>query len=804
MHAWSDDLRFAFRILSRQKLLTLVAAATLALGIGANTAIFSTVSGILWNTLPYPESERLAAIWGANPKMGFNQASVSFRDIEDWRAVQSFERVSAWRFFQVSLSGSAEPRSTLAVESDAELFEVLREKAALGRTYDDNERQPGEHRAAIITESLWRRDYAADPGILGRDIRLDGANYTVIGIMPPGFTLLYSDAEVFIPLRLTPEQKTNRDTRGLRALARLVPGHTITQADAELQTRAKAIEATEPEAYRGWTAHVSPLELDVIDKGARMSIETMFWAVMGVLLIACANLAALLLARGALRQRELAIRASMGAGQGRIIRLLLTESLTLSFLGGILGAGFAAWAIPVLRSIAPEKFPRLEFVQLDPKALLYTFLLCVTTGLIAGLAPAWLLSRGELASTLREGGRGGTFSRQRLLQSLVTAEVALAMVLLTVTGLLVRSLIGQIYGDPGFDRTHLVTAVVTLPKALYAQDREQAEFHRAAIAALRRDSRIQSASVVQSLPLGGSNTWYVVDIEGRALGPNERNMAGFLAVLPGYFNTLGVPVLEGRDLSDTDSGDTLKVAVINQTMARRFWPDDPHPVGRRFRAGGPNDPGPYLTVVGICRDVRHQGPAFPPRPEMFVPITQTSSRRMIYLARTNVAPARAADAVRDAIWSVDRNQPISDLQTMDELIDRRLAGPRVTAQILGFLAALALLLAGLGIYGVLSYLTSQRAREIGIRVALGAVPVDIVQLVLRRGFLLSGLGLAIGLACAAATAPLIRNLLAGIQPHDTTSFLLSGGSLLAVALFACAFPVVRALRTDPVSVLREE
>jgi predicted permease len=804
MAAWREDVRFAIRMLWRQKLLTLIATLTLALGMGMNTAIFSTVSGILWNTLPYPDAERLVAVWGENQKQGFTHASVSYRDAQDWQAMKSFDGLSVYQFQQVALSGSAEPRSVSAVEATAGFFDVLGEKAALGRTFDDSERAPGEHRVAVITEGLWRREFGGDAAAVGREMRMEGRAYTIIGIMPPGFSFLYSRADVFFPMRPTPERQTRRDWRGMRVLARLAPGQTIEQANAELQGIVKSVEQSEPVSNLGWGARVHPLELDVIDRGARLSIQTMFWAVMGVLLIACTNIASLLLARGTLRQRELAIRSSLGAGQGRIARLLLTESLVLSLLGGIFGAAFAAWAIPVIKSLAPKDFPRLEFVKLDMAALGYTFLLCLSCGLIAGLAPAWMLSRGELARTLHEGGRGGTFSRQRLLQSLVAAEVALAMILLTVTGLLVRSVTGELAGDPGFDRTHLITATVALPQASYPESPQQAEFFRRAAETLRRDARVQSASAVQTIPLGGSNSWSPVVVEGRAAAVGERNLVGFLAVLPDYFETLRVPLLAGRDFTDNDRDKTLQVAIVNQTMARRFWPDDPNPLGRRLRLEQAGKDNPWITIVGIARDVRHQGAMRPARPEMYLPVAQAPTRRLILIARTRGEPAQAASALRNAVWAVDRNQPVTEVETMDELIDRRMAGPRVTVQILGFLAVLALLLAGLGIYGVLSYLTSQRSKEIGIRVALGAVQQDIIRLVLSRGFLLAGLGLAVGAGTAAAVTPLVRSLLSGVEPHDPASFSYSAAALLAVAVFACVFPVVRALRLDPVRVLREE
>lgn len=798
------DIRFAVRMLGRQKLLTAIAAITLALGMGVNTTIFSTVSGILWHSLPYPSSERLIAIWGQNQRLNFGQVNVSFREVEHYRQNSTaLEDLTPYRWTQAGLRAAGSPSSIQAVETGEDFFRILQQAPAMGRTFLPEEQQPGDKRVAVITAGLWQREFGGDPNIVGREVLIDGRTHTIVGVMPPDFSFLYSRAEIFLPLRLTPEQRDRRDFRAFRAIGRLAPGKTVAQADAELKTLAKSLEDLDPAGGRGWSAQLRPLELDVIERGARISILTMFGAVFGVLLIACANVASLLLARGTLRQRELAIRASLGAGQARIARLLLTESLVLSLLGGAMAIVFAWWAIPLLRSLAPQDFPRLDLVQLDAGALGYTFLICLVTGLLAGAFPAWMLTRGGLSQTLREGGRGGTFSRQRVLQGLVTAEIALAMVLLTVTGLLVRSLSGQLL-DAGFDRSNLMTGAVSLPDSLYPDKRRRAEFFRAAWDKLRNDGRVIGASAVQTLPLGETSSWTPILIEGRpALPEGERNLTGFMVVLPGYFDTMRIPMLAGRDFTSNDNLDAEPVAIINQTMARRYWPEDRQPLGRRLRLL--NEPDQRaITVVGIARDVHHNGASRPPRPEMYVPALQSNQASLFLVVRTRRDIAPAASAIRDAVWTVDRNQPVAQLQTMDELFERRMAGPKVTVQILGFTGVLALLLSGLGIYGVLSYLTSQRSREIGIRMAIGAQRAHIAGLVARRGLILAAAGLLSGSTGAAAITPLIRNILDGVQPHDLPSFAWSGVALACTAILACVAPVARALRCDPVRILREE
>jgi putative ABC transport system permease protein len=790
-------------MLSRQKVLTAVAAVTLALGMGMNTAIFSTVSGILWHTLPYAEPQELVSVWAENQKQNFNRVSLSPREVEDWRAAHSLRQLAPYRYSQVGLRGTGDPQSIMVVEAGLGFFDVLRQPPMMGRLFSPEEQQPGDHRVAVITDALWRREFGGEAGVLGKEIRIDGRIHTVIGVLPPDFSFLYSKTDLFLPLQLTDEQRSRRDFRSLRAIGRLNPGYSVAAADQELRGIAARADEAEPQAIRGWSASVRPLEMEVIDRGARLSIQTMFWAVIGVLLIACTNITSLLLARGALRQRELAIRASLGAGQARLARLLLTESVVLCLLGGVLGTFFARWALPVIRSLAPKDFPRLEYVQLDSSALLYTFLLCLLCGLVAGAAPAWLLTRGELARTLHEGGRGGTFSRQRFLQSLVVTEFALAMVLLTITGLLVRSLTAQLNGDTGFDRSRLLIATLNLPASEYPERRQQARFYQAVAEGLRRDARIQHASAVQSVPLAGSSSFTPIAIEGQPQSAADRKLAGFMAVLPDYFATLGVPLLSGRDVTASDDDTAPQVAIINETMAKRYWPGDASPLGRRFQLVGVREPK-WITVIGLARDVRHLGPTRPARPEIYLPVAQTTNRTLVLMARTEANPVHAAAAMQAAVWAVDRNQAITQLETMEDLVDRRLAGPRVTVQILGFLAGLALLLSALGIYGVLSYLTNQRAKEIGIRVALGAVPRDVVQLVLRRGFLLAGIGLVVGCAGAAALTPLVRNILDGVQPHDARSFSMAAVALVVAAIGASAFPVLRALRLDPVRVLREE
>ncbi|MBL8230770.1 MAG: ABC transporter permease [Bryobacterales bacterium] len=803
MQTLCDDIRYSLATLWRQRLLTLVAILTLALGMGLNVAIFSAVSGILWNTLPYPGGERLISIWGANPQRQFNQINVSVKETEMLAKATSLARIVPYRFVQAGLRTTGSARSVDAVEAGDGFFDILGHAPAMGRKFEAAEQLRTDQRVVILSASLWKTEFGGDPGVVGKELVINSRTHTVIGVMPPGFDFLYRNIGIYLPLALTPEQRNDRGMRSFRAVALIQPGTTLSAATDEMRAIAKGFQESAPDIDRGWTVRVHPLELEVIPQGARLSMQTLFWAVMGVLLIACTNIASLQLARGILRQRELAIRASLGAGQGRIARLLLTESILLSMLGGLAGIVFAWWGLPVLRSLAPPGFPRMEMVTLNPTVLAYAFGLCLLCGLIAGAAPAWMLTRGELARTLHEGGRGGTSSRRAVLQGLVALEVALAMVLLTVTGLLVRSLSSSLLGDPGFDKSGLLTASVSLSNDAYPDARSRAAFFENVASKIRQDRRILTFSAVQTIPLGGSSSWTPITVEGRNTSPGERDLTGFMAVLPRYFETLRVPLLAGRDFDERDTGDSERVAVVNQTMAQRFWPDDRVPLGRKLFLAGGRETRP-ITVIGVTRDVRHNGTNQPARPEMYLPVAQTNNSRMFLIARAANDPYAIAQAFRDAVGAVDRNQAIAQIDSMEEIIDRRLAGPRATVQILGVVTVLAVLLAGIGIYGVLSYLTSQRAREIGIRVALGAQPGSVVRLVLTRGVALAGLGLVAGTLGAYALTPLVRSLLDGVEPHDPRSFSVATAVLLIVSLLACANPVRRALRLDPAKVLREE
>ncbi len=795
-----EDIRFGLRMLGRRRGLTGLAILTLALGVGLNTAIFSVVAGYFWAPLPYGDAENLVSLAQTNPGLGIGESRISLSDRQDWGAASSLDSIVAFRPRMASLSGPGAPLSVETVASGPELFEVLRTPAALGRTFNHAERGAGTHRVAVITDGLWRAQFGADSRAVGRDFRLDGRNYTLIGVLPPGFHFLYRPSQVFIPLDISPEAASRRDARNLRALARLAPGVTARQAAQELAALSARLDQRYPATNRGWKADVRPAAHLFLPRNARTALTAMYFGVTFVLLIACVNLASLLLSRGTMRGRELAIRAALGAREGALTRLLLTESALLGLAGGAAGIALAWVALPLLRPMAPAGLGQVENLVLDLRGLAYGLVLSLGSGLLAGWIPAFAMTRGELGRALRGSGRGSTAGGRGTLTGLVVAEVVLSVVLLAASGLMVKSVSGQLTADAGFDRTGLMTAKVSLPEPVYREPRQVADFYRRVLAEIRRDPRVRAAAAAQTLPLAGGDQWSRVTVESsRARDARDENLAGWMVVSDGYFDTLGIPILSGRGFTEWDTPDSPPVVIVNQTMARQYWPGAADPLGQRLKAGG-DDAGPWATVIGVARDVRHLGALEPARPEVYVPHAQAPGRAMTLVARGG----GLAQAMREAVWRVDREQPLYEVESVEALIERGAAGPRATAKVLGFLAIVALLLAATGIYGVIGYLAAQRTREIGVRLALGARRADIFGMVLRGGLARAAAGLVVGLPAAVAVTPVLKSILFGLEPHDGGTFVLVSVLLLAVAGLASLAPALRAMRVDPLRVLREE
>lgn len=795
-----QDLRLAARSLARNRAWTFIAVAALALGVGANVAIYSVVGLMLTVPLPYPGARALVDIPQTNPVRGFGRAAVSLRDVEDWRAAAGLASIAAYTTRPVAYSGEGEPQNLPAMQVTPEFFPTLGVAPALGRAFTPAEGPFTEARAAVISHALWQGLFRGAPDVLGRTIRLNGRNYTVTGVMPESFHFLYRPCDLWLPLALEPAQRT-RGWRGLNAVGRLRPGVTVAQADAQVRAISERVGRDDPKDGVNWRGSVRPLASRVIPKSAQASAGAMFGAVGFVLLIACANVASLQLARGTRRGRELALRAALGAGRGALLRLQLAESLLVSLLAGAAGIVTAYWTVPLLKRIAPPEMAIFDLARVDGSALLFGLGLSVFCAAVFGVLPAWLLTRGSLAAPLQEAGRGSSAGRHFALNGLVAAEMALALVLVTASTLMIRSLIRQQTLDAGFDTRNLTSAAILLPAARYPADAPVIGFYRQTLENLNRDAQVDSAALVQTLPLSGNNSYLALKVEGAAADDRDQS-AGSMVVSPGYFRTLRIPLLAGRDFTREDDAAAKPVALVNETFAKRFWPNDPSPLGRRLRLPAAN--APWITVIGIARDVRHQGLDDPPRPEIYRPHAQTPERIMTLVARSRQAGHPAAASMRAAVAAVDREQPLFRIETMEQILLGRSSGQRATTKVLFGLASIALFLAAVGTYGVIAYISARRIREIGIRLALGATGGSVFRMVLATGARQAAWGLLVGLPAAYAVTPLLRAASDGLEPLDARVYIGVAVLLLAVALAACLAPARRAMRVDPAHVLRSE
>ncbi len=786
---------------ARNKGWTAVAAIALALGLGANIAIFSVVGLMVSVPLPYPHADQLIFLPQTNAKMGFRQGNVSLRDVRDWAAASSIASAAAYRSRPLAINTHSEAQYIPAMQVTPEFFPTLGVSPALGRAFLPAESPETESRVAIISHALWQGTYRGESDVLGRSIGLDGRNYSIVGVMPENFEFLFQQVDVWVPLSLTAPQR-ERSSRFLNALGRLTPGASMAQASAEIQSISERIEKEDAASGLGWRGTARPLADRVIGRGARAAAVSMFGAVGFVLLIACANVASLLLARGTQRRREFAIRAAVGASRGSLVRMQLIESLMLSLLGGAIGVLSAFGTIPLLKSIAPPDLKLFQAASLDLNALAFGLGLSVVTGLFFGVIPSCLLTRGDLTPALLESSRGFSGGRHLILKSLVTAEMALALVLVASGGLMMRSLLRQTTLDPGFDRTNLMVADVLLSPVRYPEKTARVDFFSQVLNNLRRDVGVDSAALVRTVPLSGSNYYERLRLEGDSDAVQER-LVGQMVVSPGYFHALRIPLLAGRDFDAGDTATMPKVAIVNEAFLKRYWPNERNPAGRRLNLGS-DARDTWITVVGLARNVLHMNVYDPPRPEVYLPYAQVADATMALVVRGRNGTAGAVGAMRAAVSNVDREQALFRMQSLDALLYSRASGQRATAQVLGYLAGIALVLAAVGTYGVMAYTAAQRIREIGIRLALGATPRDVFHMVLRGGLVLAGIGLAIGIPAAYGVTPLLKAVDSGIQAGDHITFGGVAALLILVALVACVVPAWRATRLEPSAVLRDE
>ncbi len=833
MEALLQDVRYGLRTLVKKPTFTIVAVLTLALGVGANTAIFSIVNAVLLRSLPFRDPDRLVRIYFNNLGVGLRGVRFSVPEFDDLRTqTDVFEDVSVIVSGPTNLTGTEQPEHLEMVEVSPNYFSMLGATPELGRLFGHQDFALGFAPVVVISDALWRRSYGADPGVLGRSLRLDDDLYTIVGVLSPGFRHpgpTIPAVEVWITCGFSGDPFP-APARGLRilpgAIGRLKPGLTLAQAQARLDALTADLRrefANDYPPQAKWTVEIVPLQQSLVGK-VRPMLVVLMAAVILIVFIVSLNIGSLLLARASGRQQEMAVRAAMGASGGRMVRQMLTESLLLAFIGGIAGLATAAITLKAVLRFVPANLPRLGEVNIDWPVLGFALLISVATGLLFGLAPAIHSSKAGLASTMREGSRGSGYSAKagRMRDALMVSQLAFAVVLMVGAGLLLETLRDLLRQNPGFNPSQVVTANIYLPNPnnpqldSYQTFAQQIPFNRELLRRANAIPGVELAAITSNLPAAdtinsdsaayGATNHNSLAIEDRPTESSGDLSAEVIRISPDYFRVIQTPLVEGRFFSEADENGKLPVVIIDEATARRYWWPDHDPVGRRLRIRlrfGQNPVNPWSTVVGVVKNIKHDGLDVDGVPHVYVPLNQFVGRTLSLALRTSLPASTLEAQIRGAIQSVDPGLPVFGVTSMDAVLDASLASRRFSANLVAGFAGGALLLASIGIYGLLAYMVGQRSREIGLRLALGAQRADVLRLVLGKGVVLAGLGIVAGVIFSASTASMMASLLYGVRPHDPAVFLMVPLLLLVVAIAASYIPAWRATKVDPIVALRE-
>ncbi len=807
-----QDLRYGARMLMKQPGFTLIAVLTLALGIGANTAIFSVINGVLLKPLPFAAPERLVAVGATGTQDRIRFGSLSYPDFADFRAQgQAFERMAAYRTRGLTLTGERGAVRVEGVMATADFFAALGAQPLHGRTFLPEEDKTG--RVAVLSQRAWQQRFNSAPNIIGQTLALNSESYTIVGVMPHGFQFPLRDEAIELwinyamDMQGTDPQGTQRGNHYLQAIGLLRPGYTAAQAEAQLVLVASQLEKQFPNDNHNFSVRVQPL-LQNLTGDVSQALWVMFAAVGCVLLIACANVANLMLARALNRRRELAVRVALGAGRWRVLRQLLTESLLLAFIGGATGVLLASFGTEALIALSPAGLPRIAEAGLDGRVLLFTLAAATLTGVLMGLIPAWQAARTDVQSVMKEGGRNATGGRAVMRNALVVAEVALAVVLLVGAGLLLQSFARLLRVNPGFNSQQMLTLRIGLPDARYTQPEQIVGLHDRVLASVASLPGVTAVSTVAPLPLSGSNYSLGLAIENRANASGREYPLGtrFFMGGSGFFNTLGARVVQGREFEARDTLKAKPVAVINEAFARQHFPDE-NPLGKRIKLsiGIDDSPEAWREIIGVVSDMRTRNPNLEPLSEAYLHTAQMPAYgSFTVLLRSAANPQPLAAAVRKAVAQLDAEVPVSHDKLLDAYLAETLATPRFNGLLLGLFAGLALLLTAMGLYGVVAYTVTQRTQEIGVRMALGAQTRDVLRLILGQGLRLVAGGLVLGVIGALALTRWLDSMLFGVSARDPLTFAVIALLLVSVALLACWIPARRATKVDPMIALRCE